>query len=376
MAPATLISSETPNDNNVVIQTKKNGVQSKSVVPKLWQNPQTFATKAIQDPWYTAMFGLQSTLFHSSIDFFHRQMGYKYLIVPITTNSISSPMGLGSDSQPVSIELHGEQTYIADSQQFVLEYALRLQDGLAGSYYVGTSCRGEDPDATHLNQFCHVECELLGGLDSGMKVANDYVVSLTESLLREHADAIRAYAGSTSHLDSLIQLYKSNGNAFPTITLDEALALPEMTDDMWKYAVEGEPQFGRSLTRKGERMLIEKYGGACWLLEMDHLSVPFYQAYTDDGFKKARCGDLLLGLGEVVGCGQRHQTEEEALQALAQHEVDPQEYAWYLEMRRTKPLTTTGWGIGTERFLSWVMQHDDIRDIQLLPRLKGVECNP
>ncbi|KAF4632743.1 hypothetical protein G7Y89_g5387 [Cudoniella acicularis] len=346
------------------------------VAPQHWKNPSTFAIQALQSPWYTTMFGLQSTLFHTSTDFFRHGLGYKYLVVPVTTSSISSPMGLGSDSQPVSVELGGLQTYLADSQQFVLEYALRLQDGLPGAYYVGTSCRGEDPDATHLNQFCHVECELLGGLEDGMRVANQYVVAMTQVILRDHGAEIESYAGTTEHMESLLRLYEKHGNTFPTVTLEEALAMPELTDDMWQYAVDGEPRWGRSLTRKGERMLIEKFGGACWLMEMDHLSVPFYQAYTDGTKSKGQCGDFLLGMGEVIGCGNRHTTAEQALEALQHHEVDPAEYKWYTDMRALKELNTTGWGIGTERFLAWVMQHDDIRDIQLLPRLKGVECAP
>ena len=352
-----------------------NGI-ARQTAPKLWRNPSTFAVKSIVSPWYSAMFNIQSTLYHSAIELFHRELRYKYLVVPVTTSSISSPMGLGSDSMPVSVELGGLDTYLADSQQFVLEYALRLQDGLKGAYYVGTSCRGEDPDQTHLNQFCHVECELLGGFEEGMDVANRYVISMTENLLKEHEAEIKSFAGSTDHMTSILKLYKEHGNAFPRITLEEALALPELSDDMWKYTVEGEPKHGRCLTRKGERMLIAKFGGACWLTDMDHLSVPFYQAYTDDSKTKGRCGDLLLGPGEVIGCGNRHVTADQALEALAQHEVDPAEYQWYLDMRRVKELNTTGWGVGTERFIAWVMQHDDIRDIQLLPRLKGIECAP
>jgi asparaginyl-tRNA synthetase len=97
---------------------------------------------------------------------------------------------------------------------------------------------------------------------------------------------------------------------------------------------------------------------------------------TCQGGEIAHCGDLLLGLGEVVGCGNRHSTAEQVLRALEQHMVDPAEYKWYVEMRKLKQLQTTGWGIGSERFLAWVLQHDGVRDIQLLPRLKGMECVP
>lgn len=349
--------------------------------PQLWRLGDGFANAALQSPWYQTLFAIQSTFFHASIDFFRSPgLDYQYLLVPLTTGSISSPMGLGSDSKPVSVRLHSEDTYLADSQQFLLEYALRYDDRTPGAYYVGTSCRGEDHDSTHLNQFCHVECELRGGLDSGLDVANRYIVALTRALLQRHHEAIRTYAGTTAHMTDLLQLFARHGGRFPTVSLDEALALPEMEGGegvLWTYTVADRPECGRSLTRLGEQTLIARYGGACWVVEMDHLGVPFYQAYTDTSDRnKARCGDLLLGLGEVVGCGNRHTTAEEALAALKQHCVDPNDYAWYVDMRRLKPLDTTGWGIGSERFLSWVLQHDDIRDVQLLPRLKGITCAP
>ncbi|KAF2642953.1 asparaginase like 1 [Massarina eburnea CBS 473.64] len=310
---------------------------AKQNAPRLWKNPSTFAMEALSSPWYSTMLRLQSTLIHASVDFFNRQMQYRYVVVPMTTGSISSPMGLGSDSQPVSIDLAGTKTYLADSQQFTLEYALRLEDGLPGAYYLGTSCRGEDPDATHLNQFCHVECELLGGLSEGMDVANAYIIALVQEFKRKHALEIESFAGSTKHLDGMLALYRDHGNSFPVITLDDALALPNITRDMWYDAVEGQPQYGRCLSLLGEQMLIEKFGGAVWLTEMDHLSVPFYQAHAKGG-EKAHCGDVLLGLGEVVGCGNRHSTAEQVLRALEQHMVDLAEYKWYIDMRRLKKL--------------------------------------
>lgn len=358
------------------------GVEARQVqrepVPRIWNLEDSFAVAALRSKWYQTMFAIQSTFFHTSIDYFRQpNLNYRYLLVPLTTGSISSPMGLGSDSQPVSIQLHGEDTYLADSQQFLLEYALRYDDNVPGSYYVGTSCRGEDPDSSHLNQFCHVECEIRGGLQDGMTVANDYIVSLARTLLEHHAAEIEAFAGSTAHIRSLLDLYARNKRSFPVITLDEALAYPEMRDmSMWNFTVPGQPECGRSLTRKGEQALVARFGGACWVTEMDHLGVPFYQGWTDASKTKATCGDLLLGLGEVVGCGKRHDTAEEALEALEQHGVDADDYAWYVEMRRFRALETTGWGIGSERFLCWLMQHDDIRDIQLLPRLKGLKTAP
>ena len=46
---------------------------------------------------------------------------------------------------------------------------------------------------------------------------------------------------------------------------------------------------------------------------------------------------------------------------------------WYVEMREIAPMRTSGFGMGSERFLLWLLQHDDIRDLQLLCREPGHE---
>lgn len=66
----------------------------------------------------------------------------------------------------------------------------------------------------------------------------------------------------------------------------------------WEYVDDNDAKLGRKLTRAGERFLIKEYSGFIWLTEMDHLSVPFYQAYTEQhGKEKAKAADLLFGLG-------------------------------------------------------------------------------
>lgn len=81
-------------------------------------------------------------------------------------------------------------------------------------------------------------------------------------------------------------------------------------------------------------------------------------------------------MGETLGLGERHETAQEAIDALEHHQVTQTDYEWYINMRRTKPLKTSGWGLGSERFICWLLQHDDVRDIQILPRLKGVKFVP
>lgn len=98
--------------------------------------------------------------------------------------------------------------------------------------------------------------------------------------------------------------------------------------------------------------------------------MPFYQA-SSANHKSAKCADLLFGIGETIGCGERHSTKDEVLQALKEHEVSEIPYRWYINIKESYPLTTAGFGMGTERFILWLLKHDDIRDCQILPRFNG-----
>jgi L-asparaginase / beta-aspartyl-peptidase len=212
----------------------------------------------------------------------------------------------------------------------------------------------------HLNQFYHVECEFLGSFSVGISVAEKYIINLVSTFLRGYEEHILASAGTTDHLKTLLDQYRSNSGKFPQVTLNDALNPPEIHSGCWKYVVPSDPGKGRAITRAGELKLIEHFGGIVWLTEMDHLTVPFYQAYSDETCAKARCADLLLGNGEVLGLGKRHMLSKDVMTALRKHEVPMGPYAWYMQMRDTKPALTTGWGMGVERFLAWILQHDDI----------------
>ncbi|XP_063075757.1 uncharacterized protein si:ch211-256m1.8 isoform X2 [Engraulis encrasicolus] len=348
---------------------------TQNTAPKSWEDPQSHATLAINSQWYRNLFQIQNTLFHSTVEYFNNTCHYAYALTPITTDTISSPMGLGSDSEPVLVNFLGQDAFLADSMQFVLEYFLRFQEGLLGAYYISPSFRGEEPDTTHLNQFYHVECELQGDMDAAIMVAEGFVAHLTEQMLKRHAIIIQNTAGTLSHVQHLLKQL-GGGGRLPRVTLEEAIPMMPSPDCL-DWVQEGQPQFGRKLTRKGEQVLMDKYGGAVWLTEMDHLGVPFYQAYVEGSSRsKAKSADLLLGLGETIGLGERHPTTELVQEALRHHAVPEESYRWYMGMRQVMPLLTSGWGMGTERFLCWLLQHDDVRDMHIIPRLKAKRYMP
>ncbi|MFJ1801828.1 amino acid--tRNA ligase-related protein [Streptomyces sp. NPDC088180] len=332
--------------------------------PGSWKKPDEHYLTVLENPWYANLTLLQDVIAHRTTSFWTARKA-RYLHLPITTGSISSPMGRGSDSSPVKVELEGSPTYLADSMQFMLEFGCRLAP--EGSYYLMPSFRGEPADQTHLCQFFHSEAEIVGGLDDVMEAVEDYLSDLAAGLLEHGADAIRQMAGDVSHLEEL-----AGAKALPRITFDEAAA---RLDSDPAFVKELEPGC-RSLTRAGERKLMDQFGGYVWVTHPDHLSVPFYQAFAPEDATKALSADLLFGIGETVGAGERHADGTTLAQALDLHEVSAESYEWYTVMKERHPLRTAGFGLGVERFLLWATRHDDIRDLALLLRFNGSTILP
>lgn len=315
--------------------------------------------KVPRDDWYKAIADIQSDISFFSCDFFRKQ-GLKTLQLPLTTTSISSPMGLGSDSTPVEVELFGIKTFLSDSEQFLLEYGCRIFN--KGCFCNMPSHRGENPDKTHLSQFYHAEAEIIGSRDEAMDLAEKYIRYLALELLNKHEALILQIAGDTSHIKSLCE----SKRPLPRISVDEAEKILDRKDIIHHT----NPDF-RTVTRLGERKLIEKYGGFVWLVDLDHLGAPFYQAFKDKSTKTSMAADLLFGLGEVIGMGERHQTADHLKAALKLHGVSEESYNWYIKMREVYPMRTSGFGLGVERFICWLLKHDDIRDCQIFPRING-----
>lgn len=328
-----------------------------------WRNSNHYID-LINDPWYKIIVEIEN-LINLYTPQFYQKKSIKTLHLPVTTGAISSPMGLGSDSKPVQIDLFGVKTYLVDSMQFMLEYGCRLYEN--GAYYIMPSFRGENADKRHLCQFYHSEAEIPGKLEDVMQLVEEYIKFLCEKILEELSDEIKKVTGNVDHIEKMIKLC---GN-IPKLEFDE---VAKLLDNNPKY-IEIKEEGYRNITCEGEKKILELLGGAVWITKYDYISVPFYQKFSDDQ-SKALNADLLFGIGEVVGSGERHNNINELKKSLKIHNINEKDYEWYCNMKKKYPMQTSGFGMGIERFILWLLKHDDIRDCQILSRFNGKSMIP
>jgi aspartyl/asparaginyl-tRNA synthetase len=311
---------------------------------------------AMKSPWFNLLSELHDIIMQVTVSYASSR-NLKALFLPLTTRTVTCPSALGSDSAPIPVSVNEVETYLADSMQFALEYGCRLSPG--GCYSITSSFRKERHDHSHLVQFIHSEVELVGDLEDLMQYVNGYIQALAGAILDRLGDYLAVARGDISHLQRMVD----RSNSFEQLTFEEAVQVVADTDDTIRYDKDW-----RTLTRKGELLLLERVSEVVWVHHFDNLAVPFYQAFGDDEAKTAANADMLLGMGEIVGSGERHGNAADLRKSMVMHGVEEAEYEWYVRMREEAPMTTSGFGLGVDRFLMWVLKHDDIQDMPLISR--------
>jgi len=97
---------------------------------------------------------------------------------------------------------------------------------------------------------------------------------------------------------------------------------------------------------------------------------PFYMETTLDG-KYALNADLLApeGHGEIIGGSQRVWEYDKLVARMRAAGLDLKDYEWYLDLRRYGSVPHSGFGLGVERLVKWLLNLEHIRDAVPFPRV-------
>ena len=342
-------------------------------------DPQNHYMELTKSHYFRALLVLRHYIKSISDYYFGVEQNAKNIDLFMMTPSISSPAGQGSDSEAIPIVFGKLDTFLTDSSQFGFEPL--LMNGLNKVYCYLPSMRGEDYDNRHLNQFFHCELEIKGGIEDLIPIIEQYVkkLSATFLLLDNVIDRISHAPNTTrEYLNRIIEI-----NKFPSISFDEAI---DMLIKNNKNELINFTNNGRDISFAGEVELMKILNAKTpiWIKGFDRDRVPFYQKPDPNNSNKVINADLLfppitndsLG-GEIVGCGERQEDARAMHESLARQGVSHYPYDWYIELRKISNYkTTSGFGLGIERFITWALGKKDIKDAIIYPRLKNVLTYP
>ena len=77
---------------------------------------------------------------------------------------------------------------------------------------------------------------------------------------------------------------------------------------------------------------------------------------------------LVPGVGEIIGGSQREERLDILESRMRDQDLTPEDYWWYLDLRRFGTVPHAGFGLGLERLVQFCTGMANIRDVIPFPR--------
>jgi asparaginyl-tRNA synthetase len=269
-----------------------------------------------------------------------------------------------------SKDFFGKQTFLTVSGQLEAEtYAMAL----SRVYTFGPTFRAENSNtARHLAEFWMVEPEVaFAELEDDMALAEDFLKYIFNYVLEKCADELKFF---DTHVEKglIDNLNHVTSAKFAHMTYTDAIKELEKASISNSNLFEFEVRWGCDLQSEHEKFLTEKVAkGPVIVTDYPKEIKAFYMKLNDDN-KTVRAMDVLVPrLGEIIGGSQREDNLEKLSNRLVELGMKPQDYSWYLDLRRYGSAPHAGFGLGFERLIQYVCGMANIRDVIPYPRAVG-----
>jgi len=77
------------------------------------------------------------------------------------------------------------------------------------------------------------------------------------------------------------------------------------------------------------------------------------------------------GYGEIVGGSERESNKDILIEGIKEHGLPMEAFEWYLDLRRYGSVPHAGFGLGLERFVSWIAGVKHVREVIPFARMYG-----
>lgn len=325
---------------------------------------------------FGSVFRVRNALSYAVHQFF-QEKGFLYVHSPILTASDAE--GAGEMFQVTTLDLlnmpkkdgainfeddfFGRPANLTVSGQLEAELFATAFDKV---YTFGPTFRAENSNTSrHLAEFWMIEPEIaFAELKEDMQLAEEFLKYIFKYCLdncqedMEFFD-LRIQKGLIQNLEHIIN------SSFEAVSYTEAVKILENADKDFEYPV----KWGIDLQSEHERYLTEeKFKKPVIVTDYPKEIKAFYMRLNEDE-KTVRAMDVLVpGVGEIIGGSEREYRYDVLVKRMQEAGLNPEDYWWYLDIRKYGSVPHAGFGLGFERAVQFVTGMQNIRDVIPFPR--------
>ena len=367
---ACTISVEGSSTPDYPLQKKRHTMEYLRTLPHLRPRTNTFQ----------AVFRMRSLIAYAIHQFF-QERDFVYVHTPIITGSdcegagemfqvttldLAQPPRTGKDGIDYKEDFFGKPVNLTVSGQLNGEaYAMAFQN----IYTFGPTFRAENSNTTrHAAEFWMIEPEMaFADLQDDMDMAEEMLKYIISYVMEEGKDEL-AFFNQFIDKGLLERLNHMLHSEFGHVTYTEAIGLLEKHNDDFQYPV----SWGCDLQTEHERYLTEKlFQRPVFVTDYPKEIKAFYMKLNPDGKTVAAMDCLVPGIGEIIGGSQREDHYDTLLERMKESGLNPDDYAFYLDLRKYGSAAHAGFGLGFERCVMYLTGMENIRDVLPFPRTVG-----
>jgi asparaginyl-tRNA synthetase len=301
----------------------------------------------------TAIMKVRSTMTGAIHEFF-RSKGYYEFTPPIFT-----PNACEGGATLFEVKYYDKKVYMTQTWQL---YAEAMIFSLGKIYDMSPTFRSEKSKTSrHLTEFWMAEMEgAWMTYHDVIQVAKDEIKFIIKRILEENQAELELLEVDTPKLEKMLD------KEWPTITYTEALNILKEKSGM-------DRGWGKDLRTIEEEELMKHFDTPVAVTQYPKDIMAFYKPVeetADAPGPVAKCFDMLAPDGglEIVGGSERDTDVQSLIESLKKEGEDVENYDWYLDLRRYGSVVHSGYGLGVERTLQWILGLDNIKDAIAFPR--------
>ncbi|PZU91061.1 MAG: asparagine--tRNA ligase [Pseudanabaena sp.] len=284
----------------------------------------------------------------------------------VTTFDLNKVAAVGK-SVDFSEDFFGKPAFLTVSGQLEAEI---MATAFSNVYTFGPTFRAENSNTSrHLAEFWMIEpevafCDLEGDAD----LAEDFLKYIFNYVLETCPEDMEFFQERVSD-QVMVNARKIVDQQFERITYTEAIAILEKSSKKFEFPV----SWGLDLQSEHERFLAEEHFQKP-VIVMDYpLGIKAFYMRVNDGTasdrQTVRAMDILApGVGEIIGGSQREERLDVLEARIRSVGLNPEDYWWYLDLRRYGTVPHAGFGLGFERLVQFITGMGNIRDVIPFPR--------
>ncbi len=270
---------------------------------------------------------------------------------------VSPPMFISAavegGSTLFALKYFDQELYLTQSSQLYLEI---LMYSLEKVYCIAPSFRAEKSRTIrHLTEYWHMEGEWpFADMNDLMKFEEGLMTHICQNIC---ANCQKEF----TELGADINKLKEVKVPFPRITYKEAIERLKPKNPTLDWGVD--------LGYEDEKVLAEDFGKPFFVYDYPTAIKAFYCKTYADHPEVAMSVDMMVPrIGEISTGGAREDNKDILIQRMKAQDLKPEDYEWYLDLRRYGTVPHVGFGMGLERLLVWMLDLDNIIDAIPFPR--------